>query len=505
MSQAAIQLEFNKRFDVPAPDVFLQYQKEWCADQSQVKIGEKSRRIGLTWCEAGDDVLLAATSGLSGMDVFYVGYNQEMAREYIDTCAGWAKFYGKAATEVEETIVKDEDKDILTFRIRFDSGHEILALSSSPSNLRGRQGRVVIDEAAFHPNLEELVKAAMALLMWGGDVRIISTHDGENNYFNQLVEDTRAGKLPYSLHRITLDDALADGLYQRICLIRGIDWSEEAEAVWKEKLIKLYGTGADEELYCIPSKGGGTYLIRTVIEACMDPTIPILRWEPPAAGFVDWDDDQRHREMRDWLVGNLQPIMDMLPIKPSWFGEDFGRSIDLTVIWPLQEALGLTYHTPFVFELRDCPFSQQEQALFFLGDRLPRFSGGALDANGNGSFLAERARQHWSPDVIEQSFLRDAWCLDAWPKTKAYMEDKSIIIPKDDLILDDFRAVKKVRGVPRVPRHDRTEHKDGGKRHGDAAVAAALAVYAANTFEPGGDVSYTAARKTNRKFAKGAW
>lgn len=505
MSQAAIQLEFNKRFDVPAPDVFLRYQQEWCADQSQVKLCEKSRRVGLTWAEAGDDVLVAATSGLDGMDVFYVGYNQEMAREYIDTCAGWAKFYGKAGSEVQEIIVKDEDKDILTFRIRFDSGHEILALSSSPSNLRGRQGRVVIDEAAFHPNLEQLVKAAMALLLWGGDVRIISTHDGEDNYFNQLVEDTRAGKLPYSLHRITLDDALADGLYQRICLIRGIEWSPEAEKHWKIELVSTYGDGADEELFCIPSKGGGAYLIRTLIEGCMDPTIPILRWSPPASNFVDWDDDQRHREMRDWLEGHLSPILEHIPIKPSWFGEDFGRTIDLTVFWPIQEAVGLNYHTPLVLELRDCPFSQQEQTLFFLGDRLPRFSGAALDANGNGSFLAERALQHWSPDIIEQSFLRDAWCLESWPRAKSLMEDKSLTIPKDDLILDDFRAVKKVRGVPRVPRHDRTEHKDGGKRHGDAAVAAALAVWAANNFEAGGDVSYKAAHKSNRKFSKGAW
>lgn len=509
MGQAAIQLEFNKRFDAPAPDVLLAYQQRWVADRAQVKMADKSRRIGLTWAEAADDVLLAATAGIDGMDVFYLGYNQEMAREYIDTCAWWAKFYGKAASVVEETIWIDSDeegdKSILTYRIRFGSGYEILALSSSPSNLRGRQGRVVIDEAAFHPNLQEVVKAAMALLMWGGDVRIISTHNGEDNYFNQLLQDARAGKLPYSVHRITLDDALDEGLYERICLIRGIEWSREAQEGWRAELIATYGDGADEELFCVPSKSGGAYLIRTLIEACMDPAIPVLRWAPPAGDFVDWSDEARYREMRDWLQGELLPILVGLPVKPSWFGQDFGRYIDLSVFWPIQEALNLTYHTPFVFEMRDCPFSQQEQALFFIGDRLPRFSGGALDAGGNGSFLAERARQHWSPDIIEQLTLSDSWCLEAYPRLRSLLEDKTFDMPLDDFILDDFRSVKVVRGVPRVPRDDRTRSKDGGKRHGDAAVAGAIAVWSTNKFEAGGEVEYIPARTTNRKFEKGAW
>jgi phage FluMu gp28-like protein len=34
---------------------------------------------------------------------------------------------------------------------------------------------VVIDEAAFHESLEELLKAAMALLMWGGQGQAINS------------------------------------------------------------------------------------------------------------------------------------------------------------------------------------------------------------------------------------------------------------------------------------------------------------------------------------------
>jgi phage FluMu gp28-like protein len=62
---------------------------------------EKSRRIGLSWAEAADSALLASKQ--SGMDVWYVGYNKDMAQEFIRDCANWSKFYQLAAGEIEET------------------------------------------------------------------------------------------------------------------------------------------------------------------------------------------------------------------------------------------------------------------------------------------------------------------------------------------------------------------------------------------------------------------
>jgi phage FluMu gp28-like protein len=218
----------------------------------------------------------------------------------------------------------------------------------------------------------------------------------------------------------------------------------------------------------------------------MDPAIPVIRWEPPAANFVDWPDEQRHRDMRDWLRENLKLLLAAMPDRPSWFGEDFGRNVDLTCIWPLTEAPGLTYRTPFVLELRDCPFSQQEQALFHVGNGLPQLCGGALDKGGNGAFLAERARQEFGPDIIEQVHFAEGWNLENWPPAKAALEDRTVIIPKNDDILDDFRAVKVVKGAPKVPRDARTtDRRDAGKRHGDSAIAFALALFAARKFDPG--------------------
>lgn len=425
------------------------------------------------------------------MDVWYVSYNKEMTEQFVKDTAFWAKIYDLAAEDVEESeeifMDGDERKACTVYRIRFDSGHRVTGLVSHPRVLRSKQGKVVIDEAAFVDNLGELLKAALALVIWGAVVRVISTHNGDDNEFNQLIQDIRAGKIPGAVvHRVTFRDAVANGLFRRICRKLGQEWSRESEEKFIADTYALYGDSADEELDCIPSKSGGAYLIRTTIEACMSPDIPVIRWTPPATDFVDWSDEQRHREMRDWLEAKLRPILANLPDKPSWFGEDFGRDVDLTGIWPLQEAPGLTYRTPFLLELRDCPFAQQEQALFYVGGRLPRLSGGALDKGGNGSFLAERARQEFGADIIEQVHFSDSWCLENWPPAKAALEDRTVLIPKSDDVLDDLRAVKKIKGVPKVPRDARTtDRADAGKRHGDSAIAYVLALYAARKFPPG--------------------
>ncbi len=468
-------------FDPPA--ALLPYQQRWVSDRSPVKICEKSRRVGISWSEAADDALTAASSG--GMDVWYIGYNKDMALEFINDTAFWVRNYRLAASAMEEDLVRDEDKDILAFRIKFASGKRVTALSSRPSNLRGKQGKVVIDEAAFHEDLPGLLKAAIALLMWGGRVAVISTHNGEDNPFNELIKDIRSGRKPYSLHRITLDEALAEGLHRRICLKCGVEWTAEAESEWRESLIRLYGDDADEELFCVPGRSCGTFLSRAIVEACMDAGIPVVRWSC-GPGFAQLPDHVRQADAKDWCDAHLAPLLGNLPEnRPTFFGEDFGRSGDLTVIVPLHECADFQYRAPFVAEIRNVPFRQQEQILFFMADRLPSFRGAAMDARGNGQYLAEVAMQRYGSGRIRQVMLSEKWYLENMPSFKAAFEDRRIAIPGDPDILDDLRAIRMERGVARVPERYRGKGRDGGQRHGDAAIACALAWFAARNVESG--------------------
>jgi len=49
-------------FNSSSPAVLLPYQQAWIADKSQLKVAEKSRRIGLTWAEAADCLKVGRTS-----------------------------------------------------------------------------------------------------------------------------------------------------------------------------------------------------------------------------------------------------------------------------------------------------------------------------------------------------------------------------------------------------------------------------------------------------------
>jgi len=473
---------------------WLSYQQAWIDDRSPVKVWEKSRRIGASFCDAGDSALVAAIpEDQGGMSTYYLSYNKDMTRQYVRDVAFFAGEFHLMAAAAEE-IVLDSEKDITIHQVRFASGNVVQGLSSNPSNLRSKKGRVRIDEAAFVEDLGELLKAALALTMWGGDVGVMSTHNGEDNAFNALVADIRAGKLGYSLHRTTLDDALEQGLYRRIVAVQAEIartqgqplpvWSPAAEATWRAKLVADYGTGADEELFCIPSRSSGTWLTRNLIESCMDPAIPVLRWTPPAEDFVDWPLDRAAREVLDWCERELKPLLDALPLSVrSYLGEDFGRSGDLTVLWPIIETMGLFLATPFVVELRNAPFRTQEQILAFICDRLPHLSNSAFDARGNGQALAEFARQRYGAWRVQEIMLTEPWYREHMPKLKSQLEDRTISLPKDAYILDDLRTFRMVKGVAKVP-DARTKDENGG-RHGDAGIAAALAVFAAKTSETG--------------------
>jgi phage FluMu gp28-like protein len=457
-----------------AKAILLPYQVRWLADRAAVKVAEKSRRVGITWTEAADSALTAAAR--DGMDTWYLGYNKDMALEFVEVAAEWARSFNKAARAIEQIAIDDEQRDILAYRVRFSSGHKIVALSSRPSNLRGKQGRAVIDEAAFHDDLRGLLKAALAFTMWGGMVRVISTHNGAENPFNELVNDVRAGRRPYSLHRITIDEAIADGLYNRICKKNRTKWSSAAEEQWRAQLFGEYGDDAEEELLCIPRRSGGAFLSSELIEYRMRAEIPVVRWAMPAE-FARHSEYQRSRAAADFCAEQIDPHLKTLDANlMSCFGEDFGRSGDLTVIWPLQIRRDLVRRTPFVVELRNIPFRQQEQILFHIADRLPRLIGGALDARGNGQYLAETAMQRYG-ERIRQVMLSSEWYRENMPRYKAAFEDGMIEIPRDAEILSDHRGLVIDKGVVR-PAERRTRDEAGHQRHSDSAIAGALAYHA---------------------------
>ena len=459
-------------YEYSPDEVLLPYQKYWLEDDSELKIAEKSRRTGLTWAEAADATLTAAKSQTAdGSDHMYIGSGKEMAREFIDAVSMWAKAFNKAASKIDEEVIKDGDKDITVFRIDFASGHKVQALSSNPSNVRGRQGNVTIDEAGFQDQFAEVIKAVGALTMWGSKIRIISTHNGVENLFNEFITESRAGKKDYSVHTLTLDDACFDGLYKRICQLQHIEWSQEREDKWKAGLLKATATEEDalEEYYCVPKSGSGVYLPRSYRERAAVLENNVVQFVGSTV-FNGLPEHLRELEMKEWLDLNVKPLLDVLPKNlRHCLGEDFARSGDLTVFAPFTVHSDTKKDVPFLVELSNVPFRQQEQALYYICDRLPRRDGIKLDARGNGQFLAEQAKYRYGEEV-EEVMLSTGYYRENMPRFKSAFEDDEIRIPKNEDIINDFSAIQIIRGVPSID-DKRTQGANGAKRHGDSAIA----------------------------------
>ncbi|EAB4663428.1 hypothetical protein ACCE29_002563 [Salmonella enterica] len=465
--------------------VFLGYQQKWFLDDSGVVIGQKSRRTGITWAEAGRNVINAAKpKKRHGRNTFYVGSKQEMALEYIAAVALFARAFNKLAkADVYEQTFWDSEKkeEILTYMVRFPrSGFKIQALSSRPSNLRGLQGDVVIDEAAFHEGLRELLKAALAMRMWGCRVRIISTHNGVDNYFNELIQEVLAGRKDYSLHTITIDDAIADGLYKRICYVTDQVWSPEAQVAWRESLYRDAPTreDADEEYGCVPKKSGGAYIPHALIELAMVRSVPILTFEAPE-DFLSRAAWLRESEINAWCEGYLKPLLTALNARSRYsFGEDFARRGDLTCFTVLEITEDLQKREAFRVELRNMPYEQQKQIMLYILERIARLIGAAFDATGNGGFLAEAALERFGPELVDCVMLSAKWYGEWMPKLKAEFEDQNIFVARHQTTLDDLRHIKVTNGIPQIDKgrtKDENATAAGSRRHGDFAVALCMA------------------------------
>lgn len=223
----------------------LPYQVAWFFDDSKVRVDVKSRQIGWTFTYS----ILSVYKAICGYNVIYNCYNIDSGKSFISLCAKVVRYINKI-----ERICPDDSitKTIITL----DNGATISCIPSKPDSFRGKPGYklfVIIDEAAFRQNLPEILKAAMALLIWGGQIRIASTHNGIENDFNKLVKEIESGKREYKLYVTPFREAIAQGLYKKICSKTEEEWSPEKEAKWVDEQYKFYGITASEELDCIPS------------------------------------------------------------------------------------------------------------------------------------------------------------------------------------------------------------------------------------------------------------
>lgn len=499
--------------------LLMAHQADWLAINAQIKLCEKGRRTGITFAEALDSVITAASrKSAGGMDVFYVGDTKEKGLEFIGYCAKFSRVIAEAqasgVSEIEEFLFEDQDesgntRQINAYRIRYASGFKVVALSSNPANLRGLQGKVIIDEAAYHRNVSAVLDAATALLIWGGRIVIISTHNGKANAFNQMIADIQEGRYGDAavVYKATFDDAVANGLYERRCMMRGEAPTAEGKEAWYKSIRNAYGprkAQMREELDAIPRDGNGVCVPGVWIEDAMRPDRQVLRLALDES-FTQQAVYRREAYVETWIELNLLPLLQQLDPELRWFlGMDYARHRDFSIICPMSVDQQRHRDVPFVVEMHKVPTRQQQQVLFTILRALPNFMGAALDASGNGETLAEDTADEFGRERIHQVKLSRAW-YGAWmPRFVGLFEDGTITLPRDDSLQQDIRAIETVDGIPMIVKARQQDLKDPELyRHGDFAGAGVLATFATLEAASGPVIVKSRRRRTMARITQG--
>ena len=427
----------------PPLPTLLPYQARWVEDAAGFKVIEKARRVGISWAQAYDAVMHAGVP--TGGNVYYQAYNREMTRGFIEDCAGWAHALQAGADTPGETLLEDGGRSVYVFRIAFASGHEILAMTSAPRAFRsrGRPGDLaIIDEAAFVDDLGQVLKAAMAFRVWGGRAHVISSHNGEANPFATLCRDLRERARPGSLHRITLKEALEQGLFHRVAAAQGEPPTAEAEAAWEAALRAEYGSHAGEELDCIPAAGAGAWLGWEAIRACEESGAgdPAAFAGGAAAIGVDV---ARRRDL--WVAAVLERVGDVL-----WLRELVVR--------------------------HGIPFSQQRAIVGALARNYAP-ARIAVDQTGMGEAVVEQLQEDLGRTVVDGVLMTGPRRLDVATALREAVEDRRLRLPPEPELRRDLHSVRAEAGPTGAPRL--MAERSGEDGHADRFWAIALACTAA--------------------------
>lgn len=394
----------------------LPYQWNWVIDDSPMKLGRKSRRTGWTYGEALRSVL----KRMEGKrDQWFTSADETAAREYIDYCKFWSSFIGSAAKIVEDVQVLDPQTGATMFCLRFANGKKITALSSNPKGLRSKGGDATWDEAAYHEHPQDMYRALQPTTMWGGQLSIFSNPNREGDLFDVLcneAESVRDGKLDpqkdhvpnWSYYRITIEDAVAQGLAEKIADVTKID-----EELRKQFLADLRAKARDfdtwqKEYMCMSAGEESVLLTYSMIEACMM---------------------QEEDLLGKYGTGSL------------YAGYDVGRERDLS-IFAVGEAIGkvlMTRHFDTMFKTK---YRDQETTVqsYWSKHRITRFCG---DATGIGDMLCEYVQDHYGNHRVEKVKFTTDVKEDLATGLYQAITDRELWLPRSNQIREGLHKIKK--------------------------------------------------------------
>lgn len=442
---------------VPAP--LLPYQQRWNRDDSPLKLNEKSRRIGITYGEASD-IAASRLSGRRNEDYWFSSADESAAVEMTEYVAWWCKSLGKTV-EIITGQEEDQEGKFNTLQVRFPSGKRFTAMTSNPRRFRSKGGDVGLDEFAFHEQAEEMLKAATPVTTWGGHLHIFSSHNGEQSVFNRLCQmghrrtagTPKPGDMPFSLHRITLLDAVSEGLVEQINRSKGTHYTHE-EFIASCRSKCLDEDAWNQEYMCIPSAESTAYLPYSLINTCLQRIAPM-----PTEDLGQFLQD----------IATFASGASTITV-----GVDIGRKRDRFVMWVLAK-FGDTRQTAGILRWQNRTFPEMRAAVKAVMVMIsPRIRRMCIDATGLGMELAEWATKEWRSRAEAVTFTAQVKA-DLAPSVRVACEERSIGIPDDVTTKDDLHSIRKVVTSAGNIRYAGERSIDG---HADMFWALALALHA---------------------------
>jgi len=426
---------------------FLPYQKDWINYPGRFALCEKSRRTGITYAEAYRMTRKHAGKKVKGGKSWFSSADLSASEEYIDYVAWFAKYLDIAARFIDEVLIDKED-DITAHRVTFAVGGEVNAISSNPTRFRSKGGDITLDEFAHHKDQKKMFTASKPSAMWGGDARIISTHNGDDSYFNGLIKEIQKGKegtmKNWKLFTITLEDAIKQGLVDTILGHKASP--EEIADFLDDAYSGMTQEAIDEEFGCKPRSSSDSHLLPyEIINPC--------------------ESDDILNESLENVIGDL------------YVGVDIARKKNFTIIW-IDEKLGDVTYARKIIPLQKMKFRDQKEILYGILNH-PNTRRCCIDATGIGANLAEDAALDFGIYKVEECVMNNTLENELATDLYVAMESIKTRIPRDKRIRDDFYSIKCVTTSTGKKSYKAPTAEDGS--HADWFWAKTLANRAAKT------------------------
>ncbi len=463
------------------------FQVEGVLCNARYQYTEKANRIGWTWLDALRNVRRRLAQ--PGRDYLFTTQNWNGALEYGRYLDFWINIYNLGRFVIsrsEETIVthhKNERGETVAMQekvgiYKFDGGSRIILFSSSPWGIQTFEGDVGWDEAAFHDSQEKMWAAISTRLQWGFDASVWSAHNGIGSWFNQVLGKlAKAPDSGWHCRKITIYDAIADGLVEKINERAGMSMTREAFLADCRKRA-LTPAIFSERFECNPADAGASIVPWSVIERSR--TLPDITRRhlhdhevKTLFGLPEQGTTRRARLMRDWLMQQFGALDAKEKIRVGFDVAASGQG-DLASFWiDAKTARGLEHRALLTTQTEDWDFLTAA-LLWFM--QLPD-ARGAGDSTGLGRQITWTAEQRSGGRFLGVPFTRTSKSvMGSLLMTQLTSGECHLASKHDDIAMDIFSLQKSVQSNTLV--FEATQNPLNAASHCDMAWSKALAAHA---------------------------